>query len=169
MLSTFGILNLRAMDQTPVTEDQAIPVNFNSSSHKLTHFLKIVGAILAVASGITLGYLVIAKQAPTNVTTSNLDTKIAGGPSVLPEPAKTLAPDALRDTATGKIEKKPASQQAKQGTHILRRDDAPWPIYLVSSHVDLTSYEGKHVKVYGATYNGGTNDWYLEVNKVEDK
>ena len=76
----------------------------------------------------------------------------------------------FKDTATGKIIANDG-KLVQAGTHILIRGDASQNVYLTSSVVDLSKYEGKNVQVWGNTYNDKRNSaekYYSSVNLLPD-
>lgn len=55
-----------------------------------------------------------------------------------------------------------------EGTHHLDRNLGPEKyVYLTSSVIDLDSFEGKKVKVWGQTISGQSAGWLMDVGKVE--
>lgn len=54
-----------------------------------------------------------------------------------------------------------------EGTHNLVRDGGPTQsVYLTSAVLDLQSYVGKKVKVWGQTISGRKAGWLVEVGKI---
>lgn len=151
--------------QTPADKSEGVvDVSFKQSDLKKK--LIVTGsAVVCIVLGVALGYMAAAKS--------------VGAKSVLPgaasitkgekTPPPSLRAEDVRDSAEGVIKIKPDKDKHIQGSHILQRDDSPWPVYLISNLVDLTQYENKHVKVSGFTYGCGPSIWCLEVNKVEQK
>lgn len=55
-----------------------------------------------------------------------------------------------------------------EGTHKLIRDGGPsQTAYLVSSVIDLDSYAGKKVKVWGETFAAKKAAWLMDVGRIE--
>ena len=72
----------------------------------------------------------------------------------------------FKDTATGQL----ISNDGKitdEGTHILKRGDNSQNVYLTSSVVDLSKYEGKKVQVWGSTYQGQKAGWLMDVGRIK--
>lgn len=71
----------------------------------------------------------------------------------------------FKDSAEGTIEKGGINGE---GTHKLIREGGPsQTAYLVSSVVDLDSYVGKKVKVWGETFAAEKAAWLMDVGKIE--
>ena len=71
----------------------------------------------------------------------------------------------FKDSAVGTLEKGGINGE---GTHKLVREGGPsQTAYLVSSVVDLDSYVGKKVKVWGETFAAQKAAWLMDVGKIE--
>ena len=71
----------------------------------------------------------------------------------------------FKDSAEGTLEKGGINGE---GTHKLIREGGPsQTAYLVSSVVDLDSYVGKKVKVWGETFAAQKAAWLMDVGKIE--
>ena len=71
----------------------------------------------------------------------------------------------FKDSAEGTLEKGGINGE---GTHKLVREGGPsQTAYLVSSVVDLDSYVGKKVKVWGETFAAQKAAWLMDVGKIE--
>jgi hypothetical protein len=98
----------------------------------------------------------------STVTDATTGTKIddSSGKKAGVEDAKSF-----RDSAEGVIE---AGGTNGEGTHKLVRDGGPsQTAYLISSVVDLDSYVGKKVKVWGETMGAQKVSWLMDVGKIE--
>jgi len=71
----------------------------------------------------------------------------------------------FRDSAEGKLV---AGGIDGEGTHRLEREggETHW-VYLTSTVIDLTSFEGKTVKVWGETISARKASWLMDVGKVK--
>ncbi len=120
----------------------------------------IVGVILVVLAGIGSGWLISNKvigkggssQAPNVKVTSNeagiLDESTFKG-----------------DTAEGKLVEGGINGE---GTHHLERDGGPSKnVYLTSSVIDLQSFVGKNVKIWGETLSAKKAGWLMDVAKIK--
>lgn len=71
----------------------------------------------------------------------------------------------FKDSAEGTIEKGGINGE---GTHKLLREGGPsQTAYLVSSVIDLDTYVGKKVKVWGETFAAEKAAWLMDVGKIE--
>ncbi len=71
----------------------------------------------------------------------------------------------FKDSAEGTLEKGGINGE---GTHKLVREGGPsQTAYLISSVIDLDSYAGKKVKVWGETFAAKKAAWLMDVGKIE--
>lgn len=71
----------------------------------------------------------------------------------------------FKDTATGVLE---SGGMSGEGTHHLVRDGgASQYVYLTSTVIDLGSFEGKKVQVWGETVSAKKAGWLMDVGKVK--
>lgn len=71
----------------------------------------------------------------------------------------------FKDSAEGTMEKGGINGE---GTHKLMRAGGPsQTAYLVSSVIDLDTYVGKKVKVWGETFAAKRASWLMDVGKIE--
>jgi hypothetical protein len=131
---------------------------FPKKSFKGT-LLTAIAAFLVVASGVATGYFLSGKtlgggqkEAVPGVTTS---TKEAG-----------LADEAtFRDSAEGVLE---VGGVDGEGTHHLVRDGGESQyVYLTSTVIDLESFVGKKVTVWGETISARKAGWLMDVGKLK--
>ena len=141
------------------------------STEKLTkHFLNPVNPIRLIVSiivitgllGIFSGFSMSKKAGTSGGTLNSLGS--TGSPKTAQQDNTTF-----RDFAEGTLKAKPQSKngQYSEGTHVLERADAV-PVTLTSSVVDLSQYEGKHIKVFGETQKALSAGWLMDVGKVEE-
>lgn len=133
------------------------PLEGNGSSTKAVLVLVLV-AVLGVATGFGL------------YAWSIRGTKIVAGKNI--EVVQTANEEGVkdastfRDTATGDL-KENDGKLTKEGTHILVRGDASQNVYLTSSVIDLSKYEGKKVQVWGETFKGQKAGWLMDVGRIK--
>ncbi|MBU1327436.1 hypothetical protein KKB64_02970 [Patescibacteria group bacterium] len=71
----------------------------------------------------------------------------------------------FKDTAEGVIEKDGVDGE---GTHRLIREGGPsQTAFLISSVIDLDTYVGKKVKIWGQTMAAKKANWLMDVGKIE--
>lgn len=77
-------------------------------------------------------------------------------------------PSTYKDTATGKLIPNDG-KITSEGTHILVRGGSDQNVYLTSSVLDMTKYEGKVIQVWGQTYQGSDSStgWLIDVGRVK--
>jgi len=148
------------MDQE---EHRTHTVKTFGSGSKLSKFL-IVILLVALVGGVGTGF--VLAQGGSKTPASNLI-------NVTEKKANTASQDnrTFRDFAEGKITAKPEpkpNEDYGDGTHMLIRENAQ-PVALTSSVVDLSTFEGKNVKVFGETQKALKVGWLMDVGRVEEK
>jgi len=117
-------------------------------------------ALLVVGAGIGTGWLLSGK--------TNFLGNGKSGPSTTKPGAKEagIADEAtFRDSAEGVIEEGGVDGE---GTHHLVRDGGPSKyVYLTSTVIDLESFVGKKVQIWGETISAQTAGWLMDVGKVK--
>lgn len=139
----------------PLSEAESLP-----SVKKAMRIVATSVYITLVLLGLGTGYLLTR------------NTKIANiQPNASPKMVKTDKVEGMSDTknfkdsAQGMMEKGGFNGE---GTHKLVRDGGPsQTAYLVSSVIDLDTYVGKKVKVWGETFAAKKASWLMDVGKVE--
>lgn len=120
----------------------------------------IIGGVAIVAIGVLLGYFLSGGRAGKSLGVSNVpqavNTKNEAGIS----DEKTFS-----DTATGLLEEGGISGE---GTHHLTRPGGPsQTVYLTSTVIDLQSFVGKNIQVWGQTISARKAGWLMDVGKVK--
>ena len=72
----------------------------------------------------------------------------------------------FKDTATGNILENDG-KITTEGSYILTRGDASQNVYLTSSVIDLSKYNGKKVQVWGQTFQGQKAGWLMDVGRIK--
>lgn len=84
-----------------------------------------------------------------------------------PEIKENLA-QTFKDEAEGTLEKNDDLDKYAQGTHkLIRPGGEDQTAYLTSSVLDLDTYVGQKIKVYGETFGSSQVGWLMDVGKVE--
>lgn len=113
-----------------------------------------------VLLGVGTGYL-LSRTIPGE------NDKAAGKPEMIKTGKVEGVNDTMtfKDSAEGTLEKGGINGE---GTHKLVREGGPsQTAYLVSSVIDLGSYVGKKVKVWGETFAAEKAAWLMDVGKIE--
>ena len=155
------------MEQTATpTPTPKIPVAMGSVVKKFPKFdikgsaILIAGVVLVILAGIGTGWLLSGRA------------KIAGSSSQTGPGAETGPKEAgladektFRDTAEGTLEE---GGIAGEGTHHLVRDGGPSQnVYLTSTVIDLESFVGKKVQVWGETISARKAGWLMDIGKIK--
>lgn len=124
----------------------------------------LVGSLVfSVVLGTITGYFLSKK--PSAVTGNVSPLSKIGAPKTAQQDTKTF-----RDFAEGTMKAKPQPvnpSEYTEGTHYLEREGGV-PVALTSSVVDLSTYEGKKVKVFGETQKALKEGWLMDVGRVEE-
>lgn len=120
----------------------------------------IVGAIIVVIVGLGSGWLLSGKS------------KLLGGQTTVVPGAKTgpkeagLADEAtFRDSAEGILEEGGINGEGTH--HLVRPGGESQNVYLTSTVIDLQSFVGKKVKIWGETISAKKAGWLMDVGKVK--
>lgn len=118
-----------------------------------------VGVFIVVALGITSAWLISSKL--INKSTPGA----APGVKVTSTEAGALDSNTKYDNATGELKDGGINGQ---GTHHLEREGGPSQfVYLTSSVIDLSSFVGKKVQVWGLTLASKKGSWLMDVAKIQ--
>jgi len=117
-------------------------------------------SVIIVVLGVAVGYF---------LTKGNVLGKATGSGQVQIQVTKDEAginnPAALKDTAEGVLDE---GGIGGEGTHHLTRTGGvSQNVYLTSSVIDLQSFVGKKVQVWGLTVAGKKAGWLMDVGKVK--
>jgi len=122
--------------------------------------MMVVGAAAVVLAGVTTGWLISgrpgisgsAKEAAPGATTSATEAGIADEAT-------------FRDSAEGLLVE---GGIEGEGTHHLDRDLGEEKyVYLTSTVIDLESFVGKKIQVWGETISARKAGWLMDVGKVK--
>lgn len=120
----------------------------------------IVVYIVLIALGLGTGYLMTRNTKTTNTQPNESSNMVKTDKVEGVSDTKNF-----KDSAEGVMEKGGINGE---GTHKLVRDGGPsQTAYLVSSVIDLDTYVGKKVKVWGETFAAKKASWLMDVGKVE--
>lgn len=144
---------------SPVQNKTIKPLVDNNGSMKNKALIILIVVIIL---GIGTGYGVYAAKSEGTILVAGKNIQMVK--SDTEEGVKDAA--TFRDTATGKLIKN-NGKITEEGTHILDRGDDSQNVYLISTVVDLSKYEGKKVQVWGETYKGQTAGWLMDVGRIK--
>ena len=128
----------------------------------------IVVILVGIASGWPLAnYWVKTQVYQASVQARGGQTDKANQPAAVTE-AGINDPKLFADTAEGKLQAN--DTEIDEGTHVLIRPGGPsQTVYLTSSAVDLSQFEGREVMVRGRTLASQKAGWFMEVGYVKLK
>lgn len=121
----------------------------------------ILGAFLVVGAGVSSAWVLSARVMNRTLGSNT----VAPGATKTANEAGILNPNFKYDTATGVLVK---GGIGNEGTHHLERDGgASRNVYLTSSVIDLESFVGKKVEVWGETLASRKAGWLMDVARVQ--
>ncbi|MDP1721764.1 MAG: hypothetical protein Q8L37_00990 [Candidatus Gottesmanbacteria bacterium] len=130
------------------------------SDKKTMRMTAMVVYVLLIALGLGTGYLMTRNTKITNTQPNESSNMVKTDKVEGVSDTKNF-----KDSAEGLMEKGGINGE---GTHKLIRDGGPsQTAYLVSSVIDLDTYVGKKVKVWGETFAAKKASWLMDVGKVE--
>ncbi len=131
-----------------------------STAGKKNNFKLIVITLAVVLAGIGTGWLLSGR-----VSSSSGSGVAAPGAKQTAKEAGLADESTFKDTAEGKLE---SGGISGEGTHHLVRDGGPSQyVYLTSTVIDLESFVGKKVQVWGQTNKGRKAGWLMDVGKIK--
>lgn len=122
----------------------------------------ILGAFAVVIAGVGTAYL-LSKNVMGVTPGSN--NAAAPGAKVTSNEAGILAEGIKYDSAIGDLK---SGGMDNEGTHHIERDNMPSHfVYLTSSVIDLESFVGKKVEIWGVTHASKKAPWLMDVSKIK--
>lgn len=144
-------------EQKPQKNSGAVLKSFPQKSFKAI-WPYIVGSLLVVIAGIGVGYLISSRQ-------KNKASSSAPRTKTTQQEAGITDESTFSDTAAGTLEEGGINGE---GTHHLVRDGGPSQnVYLTSTVIDLESFKGKKVQVWGQTISAQKAGWLMDVGKIK--
>lgn len=117
----------------------------------------IAGSFAVVLVGVLVGWLVTGRGKGSST--------VAPGAKSTEKEAGLADEKTFRDSAEGTLE---AGGVNGEGTHHLVRNGGPSQnVYLTSTVIDLESFIGKKVQVWGETISARKAGWLMDVGKVK--
>lgn len=125
-----------------------------------------IGALLVGTAGTATGYL-LAGSAQDQPNKGAERSSVSSVPAQRPKSAEEDL--AFKDCAEGKLEPNKEDAVKVDGTHRLATNDPQKPVYLISSVVDLSKYEGKTVTVWGESHASKKVGWLMDVGRIKQE
>lgn len=118
----------------------------------------ILGSLLVVLLGVGAGWLLSGRGKGGTATA-------VPGAKTSPKEAGLVDEATFRDSAEGILK---SGGVDGEGTHHLVRDGGPSQnVYLTSTVIDLESFAGKKVMVWGETISARQAGWLMDVGKIK--
>ena len=119
-------------------------------------------ALMIVLAGVATGWVLSGASKKGSDAVSG---QVAPGVRQGPKEAGIADESTFRDTAEGILE---AGGIDGEGTHHLIREGGPSKyVYLTSTVIDLESFVGKTVQVWGETISAQKAGWLMDVGKIK--
>lgn len=120
-----------------------------------------IGAFIVVLAGVFTASVIAGKTFGTKSSSES----VAPGAKVTSTEAGLLDSNTKYDEATGDLK---SGGIGNEGTHHIERDGGPSRyVYLTSSVIDLESFVGKKVQVWGQTLASKKAGWLMDVSKIK--
>jgi hypothetical protein len=116
--------------------------------------------VVAIIAGIGTGYFISSSKKPAGYYEADASKGIKKGEIYGSKDTSTF-----KDSAEGVL--KEGGLDGEGQYHIERPGGDDQTVYVVSSTIDLGEFEGKKIKVWGATYQGQKAGWLMDVGRVE--
>lgn len=148
------------MPVNPITQKAQNVVNkFSDTGNKDN--MKMIGiAIAVILAGILTGGLLSGKLLAKGSRAPNVPNVKSTSSEAGVKDEKTF-----KDTATGTLK---AGGIKGEGTfHLERPGGETQTVYLTSTVIDLSTFAGKKVQIWGQTYAGKNTPWLMDVGRVK--
>lgn len=151
-----------AVQEKNDTEKEHIMKKFPKNNKKKNLSLVLISALVVLA-GVGTGWLLSGGTLGAGRNASEED--VAPGAKMDEKEAGIADESLFTDSAEGTLEEGGVDGE---GTHHLVREGGPSKyVYLTSTVIDLQSFVGKNVTVWGETVAGQTAGWLMDVGKIK--
>jgi len=133
------------------------------TAKKSFNFKMVIAVFLVCLAGVTSGYFLSLKLGSKEAASLSRDVStedIVKGTTVGISDEKTF-----KDSAEGKLEKGGVNGDGSH--HLVRPGGESQNVYLTSSVVDLDTFVGREVKVWGETFSSQKAGWLMDVGKLK--
>lgn len=148
--------------QPTVPSVQPVVNQFQPAALKANRSL-LAAVIVVILAGVGTGWFLSSKTSLNLAGTGS--QHVAPGAKQGVTEAGIADEKSFPDTATGVLEE---GGIGGEGTHHLVRDGGPsQTVYLTSTVIDLSSFKGKKVQVWGQTITAKKAGWLMDVGKIK--
>ncbi|MBU0998411.1 hypothetical protein KJ570_02700 [Patescibacteria group bacterium] len=126
------------------------------------NLLLIGGIVLLVLAGTLTGWFLSGKK--SNLGSPQEGSIVAPGAKSGTEEAGLADEATFRDSAEGLLEEGGVNGEGTH--HLVREGGISQTVYLTSTVIDLESFTGKKVKVWGETITAKKAGWLMDVGKI---
>jgi len=151
------------LSQFPKQDKEDILKSFPKKGAKSGTLFMVVASLFVVLAGVGTGWLLSGKSFGKTAQTGERTTVTQAEKS--DKEAGISDESEFPDTAEGTLVE---GGIENEGTHHLERQGGPSQnVYLSSTVIDLQSYVGKKVKIWGQTLSGQKAGWLMDVGKIK--
>lgn len=145
------------------TQQVEVPIvhEFEGNAQKPMKNKMLVIFVVSIVLGLVSGFAGVSVKGQSSITggASGVGEKNSKG-IVVGSSQKTF-----KDSAEGSL--KEGGVDGEGAYHLERPGGASQNVYLTSSTLDLSSYVGKKIKVWGETYSAKKAGWLMDVGRLQ--
>lgn len=131
-------------------------------SNKKSPMPMIVVALLVILAGIGTGYFLAGGS---SAQTGGDSPKVSENMVQTENEAGVADEGEYGEPAEGNLEE--GGLDGEGTHHLVRPGGETQTVYLTSTVIDLASYEGKKVQIWGQTFKGKKSGWFMDVVKLK--
>lgn len=157
--------NIQSMDtktNTASTPRNSLVNSLNVSSYSFLSSKLIIALVVVILLGVGTGYIFSKVGSTNNTAVTKESITISSDSKEVVGSADTKT---FKDTATGTL--KAGGIDGEGAYHLVRPGGDSQNVYLTSSIVDLSTYIGRKVKVWGQTQKAEKAGWLMDAGRVE--
>ena len=155
----------KSVKKTPIpeiTEEKKVMHDFDVKDNSSQFSMKFIAILLVVSVlGLGTGY-VLAGQGNGE---KGIASKLTGSNAVKGKTYGDGDTKIFKDTAEGVLTE--GGIEGEGQFHLVRVGGEDQYVYLTSSIVDLSEFDGKKVKVWGQTFEGQKAGWLMDVGRLQ--
>lgn len=159
---TGGFMAKDSLD-TAMAKDTGVMHGFNDANGSFFTQKFLVGLVIVILLGALTGFL-LAKNGSSSGLSKTISSSIPGNATK----GKIYGSDDLKtykDTAEGVLENGGIDGEGQY--HLVRPGGESQYVYLTSSTVDLSQFNKRKIKVWGATQAAQKAGWLMDVGRVQ--
>ena len=153
-------MDKKKVDSSPETKEDVLMKNVDMKGSVFTKKL-VMFLVVAIIFGAMTGYVLSKRGGVKTLSNEEINSSsISKGTIVGSDDTKIF-----KDIAEGTL--KGGGINGEGQYHLVRPGGESQNVYLTSSHVDLSKFVAKKIKVWGETQTAQTAGWLMDVGRVE--